>query len=249
MHTPADIAQLAAGFLGGAWAAERGPQGASARLTAPGTDAFALRLDDHGHLRVETVFGEPGEIARFPDPATGDTETIARSVARAIRQHLATSGGEWKAALYQDLNLGAHFSCADYSDPETPCHPSVTTAGAACFFYIDEAGEAQISAHTDGLTAIGARIWDEDAVPLRITLNGEVVFTTTGTWMVQFQHPEDCGDDGVWEYAIPAQEAPTEAAARAAATERFTTDIKSLANTDAWDGSTIRSLRFMAQPR
>ncbi|MEU6355946.1 hypothetical protein ABZ896_42660 [Streptomyces sp. NPDC047072] len=249
MHTPADIAQLAAGILGGAWAAERGAQGATVRLTAPGTDAFALRFDDHGHLRVGTVFGGPGEIARFPDLATGDTETIARAVAQAIRQHLATSGGEWKAALYQDLNLGAHFSCADYSDPQTPCHPSVTIAGAACFFYVDEAGEAQISAETDGLTAVGARIWDEEAVPLRITLNGDVVFTTTGTWVVQFQHPEDGGDDGVWEYTIPAQEAPTKAAARAAATERFVADINSRANADAWDGSTIRSLRFTAQPR
>jgi hypothetical protein len=249
LHTPADIAQLAAGILGGAWAAERGPQGVIGRLTVPGTDAFALQLDDHGHLRVETVFDGPGEIARFPDPTTGDIETIARGVAQAIRQHLANGGGERKAALYQDLNLGAHFSCADYSDPQTPCHPSVTIAGAACFFYIDEAGEARISARTDRLTAIGARIWDEDAVPLRITLNGDVVFATTGTWVVQFQHPEDGGDDGVWEYTIPAQEAPTKAAARAVATERFATDINSHTNADAWDGSTIRSLRFTAQPR
>ncbi len=229
MHTPADIAQLAAGILGGTWAAEHGPQGAHGRLAAPETDTFTLHFDDHGHVRLETVFDGSGEIARFPGPTTGE--------------------GEQGATLYQELNLGAHFSCADYSDPEMPCPPNVTIAGAACFFYVDEAGVARISAHMDGLTEIGTRIWGEDAVPLRITLDGGVVFSSTGTWVVQFQHPEDGGDDGVWEYVIPAEEAPTEASARAVATERFVSDINSHENADAWHGSTIRSVRFTAQPR
>ncbi|CAM5703378.1 hypothetical protein SALBM311S_00627 [Streptomyces alboniger] len=249
MHTPADIAQLAAGILGGTWAAERGPRGANSRLAAPGTDTFTLHFDDHGHLRLETVFDGSGEIARFPGPTTGDAETIARDVAQAIRQHLANAEGELGATLYQELNLGAHFSCADYSDPEMPCHPNVTIAGAACFFYVDEAGVARISAHMDGLTESGTRIWGEDAVPLRITLDGGVVFSSTGAWVVQFQHPEDGGDDGVWEYVIPAEEAPTEASARAVATERFVSDINSHENADAWHGSTIRSVQFTAQPR
>ena len=251
MRTPAAIAQRAAGILGGNWAAERGPWGVNGRLAAPETDTFTLHVDDHRHLCLEAVYDRFGEIARFPEPSTEDgAEAVARDVAEAIRQHLANDQdddeGEQEAAMYQQLNLDAHFSAADYSDPEMPCHQNVTIAGATGFFYIDEAGVLRVSVHLDSLTEIGIRLWGEDSVPMQITLDGGVVFASTGQWVIQFQHPDDGGDDGVWEYSIPADEAPTEAAARAVAQARFETDIKSHGNTDAWDGTTIRSVRFTA---
>ncbi|MFD0440621.1 hypothetical protein [Streptomyces chartreusis] len=249
MLTPAAIAQLAAGILGGTWAAERGPWGINGRLAAPETDTFTLHVDDHGHLCLESVFEGSGEIGRFPEPTTAeDAETTARDVAEAVRLHLANNEGQQNATLYQELNQGAHFSGADYSDPEMPCHPNSTIVGATCFFYIDETGVLRVSVHLDGLTEIGTRIWSEDAVPMRITLDGGVVFASTGTWVVQFQHPEDGGDDGVWEYAIPAGEAPTEASARVLAAERFLADLNSHENADAWNGTTIRSARFTDHP-
>ncbi|MFE9883344.1 hypothetical protein [Streptomyces sp. NPDC005784] len=249
MRTPAAIAQIAARILGGTWAAEGGTWGVNGRLATPETDTFTLHVDDHGHLCLETVFDGSGEIGRFPEPTTADdAETTARDVAEVIRLYLANKEGKQDATLYQELNRGVHFSGADYSDPEMSCHPSSTVAGAACFFYIDEAGVLRVSVHLDGLTEIGTRIWGEDAVPMRITLDGGVVFASIGTWVVQFQHPEDGGDDGVWEYAIPAEEAPTDASARALATERFLADLNSHENADAWTGTTIRSVRLTDHP-
>ncbi|MGW0572948.1 hypothetical protein [Streptomyces tauricus] len=244
MHTPADISQLAAAILGGTWAAERGPQGANGRLSAPDSGTFSLHIDDHGHLRLETGFSGPVVIARFPAPTTDDAERIARDVAQAIRQFLDKGEGEQESALYQEVNQGAQFSCADYSNPRTPYHPYVTIEGATCFFYIDEAYVAQVVVDLDSLTASGSRVWPDNAVPVRITLDGTVVFSSTGTWVFQFQHPEDGGDDGVWEYAIPAERAPTVETARAAATKQFLSDIDSHENADVWHASTIRSVQF-----
>ncbi|MDQ0765656.1 hypothetical protein [Streptomyces canus] len=260
MRTPAAIAQRAATILGGNWAAERGHYGVNGRLTAPETGTFTLHVDDHGHLVLEAAldrFGEFGEftffgeIARFPEPPAEErAEDVARGVAKAIRQHLANAEDEGESSVCRELNLEAHFSAADYSDPEMPCHPNVTIAGATGFFYIDEAGVLRVSVHLDGLTEIGIRLWGEDSVPMQITLDGGVVFASTGRWVIQFQHPDDGGDDGLWEYSIPADEAPTEAAARAVAQTRFEADIKSHSNTSAWDGTTIRSVRFTAdQPK
>lgn len=248
MHTPAAIAQLAAGILGGTWAAERGPWGINGRLAGPATDTFTLRVDDHGHLCLETVFDGSGEIGRFPEPTTADgAETTALDVAEAIRLHLANNEGQQNVTLHQELNLGAHFSGADYSDPETPCHPSVTIAGGTCSFYIDEARVAQVFVELDWLTASGARIWP-GAVPVRITLDGGVVFSSTGTWVVELQHPEDGGDDSVWEYEIAAEDAPTEADARTVAAKRLLADLKSRDNADAWNGIKIRSVRLADRP-
>ncbi|MGW7521821.1 hypothetical protein ACWGJ2_40275, partial [Streptomyces sp. NPDC054796] len=205
----------------------------------------------HNHLCLKPTFYGSGAIGRFPVPTTADdAETTARDVIEAIRihLHLANKEGQQNATLYQDLNRGAHFSSADYSDPETPCHPNSTIAGATCFFYIDETGVLCVSVHLDELTKIGTQIWGEDTVPTRIMLNDGVVFTSTGTWVVQFQHPEDGGDDGVWEYAIPAGEAPTEASARALATEQFLAEVKSHENATAWSGATIRSVRLTDHP-
>lgn len=217
--------------------------GVHGSLTAPETDTFTLHVDDHGHLCLEAVYDRFGEIARFPEPPTEDgADAVAQDVVKAIRQHLAKDDDE--PPVYRELNLDAHFSAADYSDPEMPCHPNVTIAGATGFFYIDEAGVLRLSAHLDSLTEIGIRLWGEDSVPMLITLDGGVVFASTGRWVIQFQHPDDGGDDGVWEYSIPADEAPNEAAARAVAQARFEADIKAHGNTSAWDGTTIRSVRF-----
>ena len=244
MTTPAVIARLAAEILGGTWTAETDPSAADGRLSAPGTDTFVVHVDDYGLLRLEADFG--GEITRFPRPTTEDApEPTARAVAEAIRQHLAKDeDDEQGAALYQRLNREGHFSGADYSDPLMPFHPNVTIAGATCSFYIDDAGVALLSLRVDGLTAIGTRIWGEKGVPLQIALDGGVVFATTSTWVIQFQHPEDGGDDCVWEYRIPAEEAPTEAAARTVATGRLAAALKTHNNTEAWNGITIRSARF-----
>ncbi|MGW4490492.1 hypothetical protein [Streptomyces sp. NPDC004376] len=249
MHTPTAIAQLAAEILGPDWKAEPHHRGVRSVLTAQGAGDFILHVGgDHVHLMLEAV--NDGEIARFPEPSTqGSSEEIAPNVAEAIRQHLSTrqgddGGDERNVALYRELNRGAHFSGADYSDPETPCYPSSTIAGASCFFYIDDAGVLCVSVYLDGITEIGTRIWGKDTVPMQITLNDGVVFTSIGTWVVRFQHPEDGGDDGVWEYAVSAEEAPTEASARTIATKRFLTDLKSRENADAWKGTSIRSVRF-----
>ncbi|WP_405542715.1 hypothetical protein OG478_13570 [Streptomyces phaeochromogenes] len=246
MSTPAAIAQHAAAILGGNWSAECGPWEVNGRLTAPEIDTFTLHVDDHGQLCLEAVFDRFGEIARFPQLPTGQGgETVAHDVAMAIRQHLAMDESTQEGALYRQLNQDAHFSAADYSDPETSCHPNVTIAGTACFYYIDTAGVVQVSVHLDGLTEIGTQIWGEDSVPMRITLDGGVVFSSTGTWVVQFQHPEDGGDDGAWEYAVPAADAQTEAAARAVATARFEADINDRDNTTAWEGTVIRNVRLV----
>ncbi|MET7783864.1 hypothetical protein ABZU94_32275 [Streptomyces mirabilis] len=252
MHTPAAIAQLAAGILGSDWKAERYPWDVLGILAVHGIGEFTLHVDDHAHLVLEAMYG--GEIARFTEPPTqGSGEEIALNVAEAIRQYLSTledddDGNERDTALYQELNRGAHFSGADYSDQEWPCHPSVTIAGATAYFYIDDAGILQVSMHLDALTAIGNQIWGEETVPMQIVLEDEVLFSSIGTWVVQFQHPEDGGDDGMWEYAVPTEEAPTEASARTVATERFLADLNSRENADAWNGTTIRSVRLTDHP-
>ncbi len=59
------------------------------------------------------------------------------------------------------------------------------------------------------------------------------------------QRPTD-GDGAVCgKYAIPAQEAPTEASTRTVATERFLADLNSHKNEEAWSSTAIRSVRFM----
>ncbi|RPE39035.1 hypothetical protein EDD90_1989 [Streptomyces sp. Ag109_O5-1] len=248
MNTPAAIAQLAAGILGSGWKAERSPWEVRGSLTAPETDEFTLHVDDLHHLVLEAALA--GEIARFTGhPAQSSGEDLARAVAEAIRHYLSTLEDDETqgTALYQELNLGAHFSGADYSDPETPCHPSVTIAGGTCSFYIDEARVAQVVVELDWLTASGLRIWP-GGVPVRITLDGGVVFSSTGTWVVELQHPEDGGDDSVWEYEIAAEDAPTEADARTVAAKRLLADLKSRDNADAWNGITIRSVRLADHP-
>ncbi|WP_416974622.1 hypothetical protein [Streptomyces sp. 4F14] len=163
-------------------------------------------------------------------------------------EHDSNGTEDEKAALYRELNRDAHFSVADYSDPESPCLPSLTIAGAYAYFYIDDDGTLQVSVHLDSITAVGTHIWGETSVPLRITCEDTVLFSSTGTWVIQFQHPDDGGNDGVWECSVPAQEAPTEAEARAVATQRFLTEISAHANADAWDGITIRSVRLTDHP-
>ncbi|MFG2785720.1 hypothetical protein ACGFY7_48875 [Streptomyces prunicolor] len=248
MHTPAAIAQLTAAILGTDWEAEPYPWDVLGILAVHGIAEFTLHVDDYAHLVLEAVYG--GEIAQFTElPTQHGGEEIALNVAEAIRQHLSTlkgngNGGERNTALYQELNQGAHFSGADYTDPDCPCHPSVTISGASAYFYIDDAGILQISGHLDAITAIGNQIWGEKTVPIQIRLEDTVLFSSVGTWVVQFQHPEDGGDDGVWEYAIPAKEAPTEVSARAIATERLLADLNSRENADAWTGATIRSVRL-----
>ncbi|MDX3365304.1 hypothetical protein PV387_04560 [Streptomyces sp. ME02-6987-2C] len=66
--------------------------------------------------------------------------------------------------------------------------------------------------------------------------------------MFELQHPEDGGDDSVWEYEIAAEDAPTEADARTVAARRLLADLKSHDNAGAWDGITIRSVRLMDHP-
>ncbi|CAM5362395.1 hypothetical protein [Streptomyces viridochromogenes] len=249
MHTPAAIATLAAGFLGEPWAAERGPWGVNGSLRAPETDTFTLHVDDHGQLCLESVFDGSGTIDRFPEqPTTMDEAvTTARKVAEAIRLHLADINGMEYATLNQDLNLEARFSEANYSDPENPRHPNITIAGGNCSFYVGESDVLCVSIHQDGVTNIGTRVW-ENITPMQITIEGEVVFASTGAWVVQFQHPEDGGDDCVWEFTIPAEKASTEAAARTVATTQLLAELNSHGNTDAWNGTRIRSVRFTQTP-
>lgn len=74
------------------------------------------------------------------------------------------------------------------------------------------------------------------------------MFSSTGTWVVDLQHPEDGGDDSMWEYEIAAEDAPTEADARTVAVKRLLADLKSRDNADAWNGITIRSVRLTDHP-
>ncbi|HEY8983363.1 MAG TPA: hypothetical protein VIU15_27765 [Streptomyces sp.] len=148
----------------------------------------------------------------------------------------------------RQLNMKAHFTGADYDDPATPHHPTLTNAGIIVSTYIDDAGTCQIVVDLDeAITAVSGSD-NETAVPIRITMQGGVLFSSTGIWIIRFRHPDDRGDNGVWEFTVPAQEAQTEETARAAATQQFTAEISSHENPEIWDGATIVSVRLTDHP-